>query len=194
MRRIFCLLLSVFCILYSNVCQAEIGCMSTKRERDLKALKEQSPDALYEKINELFLREDYEGVERLSAQFMLRASRSQHAEDVSSLRELSIIKLGYTSTPAAVPIAFTPTPTGPLKQLTFEEIPIYSVQVGSFSKVENAKATVEKLTRAHYDAYLMHDTAKPGMIRVRVGKVESRNAAQALEARLKKEGYPTKIC
>jgi cell division septation protein DedD len=200
MRRIF-VFLFLAGFLLQGTAYAEIGRMMTKREREKQAMKDQSPEALYERINELFLREDYDDVERLSAQYLDRAPHAQHASDVAELRNLSRTKLGLSSVPfgqsasASQPVLLTPPPqTTQLKQVAFEERPFYSVQVGSFSKEENAKALVEKLIAAHYDAYLAPDAGKTGMIRVRVGKTESRPAAEILEEKLKKEGYPTKIC
>jgi tetratricopeptide (TPR) repeat protein len=68
----------------------------------------------------------------------------------------------------------------------------FTVQVGSFANERNARALVYKLNRRKFDAYLEMDGADR-MYRVRVGKVTSRQDALLLEARLKKEGYPTKI-
>jgi len=68
----------------------------------------------------------------------------------------------------------------------------FTVQVGSFSKQKNAKALVNKLLFRNYDAYVEKNEADR-MYRVRVGKLNSKEEALALESKLKKEGYPTKI-
>lgn len=86
---------------------------------------------------------------------------------------------------------YVPTPI-PLQQMGVAEIPLYSVQVGSFSKAKNAKQLVSKLMRARYDARVLLDDAKE-IYRVRVGSFVSRHDVLILERKLKKEGYPTKI-
>lgn len=80
-----------------------------------------------------------------------------------------------------------------LNQIAVEETPFYSVQVGAFSKQGNAGVLLRQLLRSKYDAYLEESLADR-QYRVRVGKLPSREAAEGLEARLKKDGYPTKIC
>ncbi len=87
--------------------------------------------------------------------------------------------------------SFPPSPA-PLKQMALEENAFYEVQVGSFSKLRNAQGLVDKLLCDRYDAYLKTDESDR-MYRVRVGKLSSKEEALALENRLKKEGYPTKI-
>ena len=82
--------------------------------------------------------------------------------------------------------------TPPQQQMSIEEIPFFTVQVGSFSKARNANVLVRKLSGRRYDAYIGRDPSS-GMYRVRVGKFESKTDALAIESRLKKEGYPTKI-
>ena len=84
------------------------------------------------------------------------------------------------------------TAAGPLKQMSLEEAPFFTVQVGSFSKVRNANALMNKLIIRSYSAFIDKDTPT-GMYRVRVGHLPSKAEADVLEARLKSEGYPTKI-
>ncbi len=69
----------------------------------------------------------------------------------------------------------------------------YSVQVGSFANEQNAGALLSRLQSTHYDAYLEKDESIR-RVRVRVGKLPSLNDARMLEERLRKDGYPTKIC
>jgi len=71
--------------------------------------------------------------------------------------------------------------------------PGFAVQVGSFSLEKNAKGLVKKLAHKKYEAYLEEDP-RAGLYRVRVGRFHSKEEALGLESRLKKEGYPTKIC
>lgn len=78
------------------------------------------------------------------------------------------------------------------KQLSLEETSLFTVQVGSFAKVRNADALMNKLIHRHYTAYIDKD-ASSGMYRVRVGRLSNKSEADSLEAKLKSEGYPTKI-
>jgi cell division septation protein DedD len=80
---------------------------------------------------------------------------------------------------------------GPLTQKAVEEIPQYSIQVGSFSKEKNARSLMRQLAQAQYQAFL--DTSLPSLYRVRVGPLVSHEEAVRLEQLLKKDGYPTKI-
>jgi len=82
--------------------------------------------------------------------------------------------------------------TMPLRQTGVEENLIYSVQVGSFSKRRNAERLLNKLMRKRLDAYILQDEASKNF-RVRIGHLTMRADAESLEARLKKDGYPTKI-
>ncbi len=80
----------------------------------------------------------------------------------------------------------------PLKQVGIEESGFYSVQVGSFSKKQNAQGLLDKILASHSDAYVQKDPSA-SVYRVRVGRLSSREDALRLETSLKKEGYPTKI-
>ncbi len=67
----------------------------------------------------------------------------------------------------------------------------YSVQVGSFSNLNNAKNFVRKLINSGYPAYM--EGSQPAY-RVKVGKLKTRSQAEELSKRLSGQGYPTKIC
>lgn len=70
----------------------------------------------------------------------------------------------------------------------------YTVQVGSFVNLTNARNLCDKLIAKGYDAYLQEtDTQTPKTYRVRVGRLKSRPEATQLESKLSSEGYPTKI-
>lgn len=79
-----------------------------------------------------------------------------------------------------------------LRQQSMEEAPLFTVQVGSFSKIRNANILIRKLSGHGYDAYVEKD-ASGGMFRVRVGRFKSKAEALQTESRLKQEGFPTKI-
>lgn len=81
---------------------------------------------------------------------------------------------------------------GPLPQMSYEERHFYSVQVGSFKDPMNAQRVLGKLIRDKYDAYLAPDESN-GRHRVRVGRLTTKEEAKALEARLRRDGYPTKL-
>ncbi len=90
------------------------------------------------------------------------------------------------------PALYTPPQAKPLQQMSIVETPLYSVQVGSFSREKNAKQLTSRLLRVNYDARVMGDDARK-IFRVRVGSFVSKHDALILERKLKKEGYPTKI-
>lgn len=70
----------------------------------------------------------------------------------------------------------------------------YTVQVGAFSNITNAKNLTQKLIQQGYPAY-MEGLSSQGKTsyRVRVGKLRLRQEAIDLEKKLSYEGYPTKI-
>jgi len=70
----------------------------------------------------------------------------------------------------------------------------FSVQVGSYTKRENAQQLVDELKQKGYDAHIKEykaDSLK--YYRVRVGRCEKKEEALELESRLKQEELPTKI-
>lgn len=69
----------------------------------------------------------------------------------------------------------------------------FSVQVGCFSKKQNAEELRDRLINAGFQAYLL-ELPGENLYRVRVGKFSDRLNAEFLEQRLKSEGFPTKIC
>jgi tetratricopeptide (TPR) repeat protein len=70
----------------------------------------------------------------------------------------------------------------------------YTVQVGSFTNITNARNLTEKLIQKGYPAY-MEEVSFNGQTsyRVRVGKLRLRQEIVSLENKLSQEGYPTKI-
>lgn len=71
----------------------------------------------------------------------------------------------------------------------------YSVQVGSFSNIANAKNLVQRLLRLGYAAYIEEASFEgKNSYRVKAGKARERQEIVDLENRLSKEGYPTRIC
>lgn len=90
-------------------------------------------------------------------------------------------------------LAEIPQAPKPLKQMGVEEVHTLSVQVGSFTKPQNAEALASKLNSKNFDAYV-YKIPQDRMYRVRVGHLRNRSEAENLEFRLKKEGYPTQIC
>ncbi|RJO63943.1 MAG: outer membrane protein assembly factor BamD [Candidatus Omnitrophota bacterium] len=66
----------------------------------------------------------------------------------------------------------------------------YTVQVGSFSKKENAQRLTRELVKKGFAAYM--EEAKLNF-RVRVGKLSTQEEARGLKEKLSKLGYPTKI-
>lgn len=107
------------------------------------------------------------------------------------IRERQIVSTPV-STPAQSQTHYYSASSKPLQQMGVAEMPLYSVQVGSFSKEKNAKQLLSKLMRVRYDARVLKDDMKE-IYRVRVGSYVSRHDVLILERKLKKEGYPTKI-
>jgi len=71
----------------------------------------------------------------------------------------------------------------------------YTVQVGSFTNITNARNLTEKLIQKGYPAYMEEASFKgKASYRVRVGKLRLRQEILTLENKLSREGYPTKIC
>ncbi len=72
----------------------------------------------------------------------------------------------------------------------------YFVQVGYFVNPANANNLKTKLISSGYPAYIEESVVAGGQktYRVGVGKLKSRQEAEALNKKLVEEGYPTKIC
>lgn len=68
----------------------------------------------------------------------------------------------------------------------------FSVQVGSFSKKDNAQKLTKKLIKQGYQAY-MPKLSSDNLHRVWVGKFSEKSDALRLERSLKNHGYPTKL-
>ena len=107
--------------------------------------------------------------------------------DYASSRESADARTRFAAVPEPDPLHVA------LRQMSFEEKPFFSVQVGSFSSQKNARELLRELLSKHFEAYLERDQ-KNNRVRVRVGKCASHEDAEKLSDRLKQEGYPTKIC
>lgn len=85
----------VFLFFHSELSQAMIGQIETKRERRAREARESGPssDLLYQRIHENFLREDYTTVDKLSREYLARGRKPPNAEDVLYLQSLSLLKL-----------------------------------------------------------------------------------------------------
>jgi len=72
----------------------------------------------------------------------------------------------------------------------------YSVQSGCLNKKDNADQACEKLVKEGFDAYVLEagNNNDGPSFRVRAGRFHSKEEAKELEKRLKRAGYPTKIC
>jgi len=70
----------------------------------------------------------------------------------------------------------------------------FTVQVGAFSNMKNARRLCQELSDKGYSSYVVEPgTDNEKLYRVRVGKLDSRFETKELEKRLIVEGYPTKI-
>jgi tetratricopeptide (TPR) repeat protein len=76
-----------------------------------------------------------------------------------------------------------------------QENQFFAVQVGSFQERAKAETSVEELQKKGEYAYIVETAAEDGkkFYRVRVGKFTLFGDAKKLEAKLKRQGYPTKI-
>ena len=90
------------------------------------------------------------------------------------------------STPAAV--LLRPEPTGEIISGS------YSVQVGAFSSVDNARKLALKLKAQGYSSYISEAVSlNKKVYKVRVGGFSSRLETKDTETKLRLRGYPTKI-
>lgn len=87
-----------------------------------------------------------------------------------------------------------------IEPLTQEESPKagtgqFSVQVGSFKNRSNAFKLVSKLSARRYEARLESPAgASDKLYRVKVGRMSSKEDAERLAVKLKREGYSTRVC
>ena len=94
--------------------------------------------------------------------------------------------------PAAAPVGADPRPAVP--QPPAAAAGGWFVQVGSFSDPANARRLREGLVQAGYDVQLSEVTAGGRTLhRVRVGPVPSRDAGEALAARLARAGHKGRV-
>jgi tetratricopeptide (TPR) repeat protein len=71
----------------------------------------------------------------------------------------------------------------------------FSVQVGSFKSMVNAQKLSTKLSRKGYESRVeLPIDPKDKLYRVKVARLTSSREADILELKLKREGYPTRIC
>lgn len=71
---------------------------------------------------------------------------------------------------------------------------LWAVQLGSFSNHENARKLGDELRKANYAAFESKlVTADGEQLRVRVGPVETREAAESLAKKLKAAGYNPRV-
>ncbi|MFC1631664.1 SPOR domain-containing protein [Candidatus Omnitrophota bacterium] len=69
----------------------------------------------------------------------------------------------------------------------------FTVQVGVFSKKQNATKLRNQLIGRGFQAFMLHLPSED-LYRIRVGKFNNRMDAEFLEQRLKNAGFPTKVC
>lgn len=110
------------------------------------------------------------------------------ADEAQTIRK--VLGISSAARPETPPAGMSPASFS--RQWATEEVPLYTVQVGSFARERNAERLLNKLLRNRYDAYISHEEAS-SHFRVRVGRLPAAEEARMLEDRLKKDGYPTKI-
>jgi outer membrane protein assembly factor BamD (BamD/ComL family) len=81
------------------------------------------------------------------------------------------------------------------KGLLNEKGDYFSIQVGAFSKKENAQRLSKQLNKKGYDARIEKTYNDDRQIySVKVGNFNTEQEAERISAKLKKQGYSTKIC
>ncbi|NQT90996.1 MAG: SPOR domain-containing protein [Candidatus Omnitrophica bacterium] len=71
----------------------------------------------------------------------------------------------------------------------------FSLQVGAFSKADNAEGLARLLKRKGYDVTIEKHYANDKLVyRVKVGKFDAKEKARKEAARLKKEGFSARVC
>jgi len=71
---------------------------------------------------------------------------------------------------------------------------VYSVQVGCFSRYENAEKLVDKLKLAGFDAYVSEKDSQSVFYRVRVGKFKTPDESRICKEAVEKKGYKARLC
>ena len=75
-----------------------------------------------------------------------------------------------------------------------KKIPSFSIQVGAFSKRENAERLSENLRKKGYDVFVEKSYENDKLIyRVKVGRFDTKKGAEEEAVKLKKEGFSVKI-
>ena len=76
-----------------------------------------------------------------------------------------------------------------------KKAPSFSVQVGAFSKRENAERLSGNLEKKGYSVFVEKSYEKDKLIyRVKVGRFDTKNGVENEAMKLKKEGFSVKIC
>jgi len=102
------------------------------------------------------------------------------------------------SRPAAAPEAPAAAPTAPARPVRTEPVPLqpgsFVVQLGTFSKRDNADRLVRDMTAKGFAAFVTPTTSNGHeLYRVRVGPTRDRAGAEALAAQLKRVGQSGSI-
>lgn len=81
-----------------------------------------------------------------------------------------------------------------IPSLSSEEDFFFTVQVGSFNNLENARELKKKLEKGRYSPYIVEARSSGSTFyRVRVGRFKTKTEARHLAKELKKQGFQTKI-
>lgn len=112
-------------------------------------------------------------------------------------RNITVIRDRINDCRSKMGLTEKPKPAGNVEyEKTHQEISgNFSVQVGSFGSKNNAQKFEKKLRAKGYDSYIDLPVAEhDNLYRVKVGKLQSRQDAENLANRLKRDGYRTAIC
>lgn len=132
---------------------------------------------------------------------VLERNRSEPAGASANAAEQKPVadKSAVTAEPAETPVKVADKPAEkpaekPAATIDIDAGGLWAVQLGSFSNHENARKLGDDLRKANYAAFESKlVTAEGEQLRVRVGPVESREAAEALAKKLKAAGYNPRV-
>ncbi|MCK4463149.1 MAG: SPOR domain-containing protein [Candidatus Omnitrophica bacterium] len=135
-----------------------------------------------EKIEALFLKEDFQAVKTKCDRFLRDYRRSRLRRKVRNLRDIATRKLSEKNTRYAI------------RDTQYEKELYYIVQIGAFKKYKNAVKLKRSLGRQGFDSVILKvRKGKRIFYRVRAGKFRKLENARNLVRSLKKKGYSSEI-
>ncbi len=139
-----------------------------------------------EKIEALFLKEDFQAVKTKCDRFLRDYRRSRLRRRVRYLRGIANRKI--TNYKLQINSKFQ------IPNSKYDLEPYYIVQIGAFKKYKNAVKLKQKLKKQNFDSVILKvRKGKRIFYRVRAGKFRKLENARNLLRSLKKKGYSSEI-